>query len=152
MHCIAQIFKNTKINHKMLQGHKRDCYWLGSVRKSLIWITAFMLVLANNDVQKMRTHVTNKNFIDFITNLKQMNNKRTLVNSYKDIVLVTRVRIFFTKLFTNNNIKVVIQTNTMPFWRIIDWFYLVSDAPHFNRWIRIFWIRIHLWMHSNSKC
>ena len=40
-----------------------------------------------------------------------MNNKRTSVNLYKDIVLVTRVRIFCTTLFTNNNIKVVIQMN-----------------------------------------
>ena len=38
-----------------------------------------------------------------------MNKKRALVNSYKDIVLVTRVRMFCTALFTNNNIKVVIQ-------------------------------------------
>ena len=42
---------------------------------------------------------------------KQINNKRKLVNLYKDIVLVTRVRIFCTTLFTNNNIKVVIQIN-----------------------------------------
>ena len=40
-----------------------------------------------------------------------MKNKRTLFNLYKDIVLVTRVRIFCTTLFTNNNIKVVIQIN-----------------------------------------
>ena len=40
-----------------------------------------------------------------------MNNKRTLVNLYKDIVLVTSVRIFCTTLFTNNNIKVMIQIN-----------------------------------------
>ena len=39
-----------------------------------------------------------------------MNNKRTLVNLYKDIVLVTRVHISCTTLFTNNNnIKVVIK-------------------------------------------
>ena len=38
-----------------------------------------------------------------------MNKKRALVNLFKDIVLVTRVRIFYTVLFTNNNIKVVIQ-------------------------------------------
>ena len=38
-----------------------------------------------------------------------MNKKRALVNLYKDIVLVTRVRISCTALFTNNNIKVVIQ-------------------------------------------
>ena len=42
-----------------------------------------------------------------------MNNKRTIVNLYKDIVLVTRVRIFCTTLFTNNNIKVVIQMHTI---------------------------------------
>ena len=40
-----------------------------------------------------------------------MNNKRTLVNFYKDIVLVTRVQIFCTALFTNNNIKVEIESN-----------------------------------------
>ena len=33
----------------------------------------------------------NKNFINFITNLKQMIKKRALVNSYKDIILVTRL-------------------------------------------------------------
>ena len=38
-----------------------------------------------------------------------MNNKRELVTLYKDIVLVTRERIFCTTLFTNNNIKVGIQ-------------------------------------------
>ena len=38
-----------------------------------------------------------------------MNNKRKLVNLYKDIVLVTRVRIFCKALFTKNNIKVVIK-------------------------------------------
>ena len=41
-----------------------------------------------------------------------MNNKRTLVNLYRYIVLVTRVRIFCTTLFTKNNIKVVIQMHT----------------------------------------
>ena len=40
-----------------------------------------------------------------------MNDKKTLVNLYKDIVLVTHVRIFCMALFTNNNIKVVIQIN-----------------------------------------
>ena len=40
-----------------------------------------------------------------------MNKKRALVNLYKDIVLVTRVCIFCTTLFTNNNIKFVIQYN-----------------------------------------
>jgi hypothetical protein len=43
------------------------------------------------------------------TNLKQINDKRTLVTLYKDIVLVTRLRIFSATLFTNNNIKVMIH-------------------------------------------
>jgi hypothetical protein len=38
-----------------------------------------------------------------------MNDKRALVNFCKDIVLLTRVLIFCTALFTNNKIKVVIQ-------------------------------------------
>ena len=41
-----------------------------------------------------------------------MNDKKTLVNLYKDIVLVTRVRIFYTTLFTKNKVKVVIQMQT----------------------------------------
>ena len=40
-----------------------------------------------------------------------MKYKRTLNHLNKDIVLVTRVRIFCTTLFTSNNIKVVIQIN-----------------------------------------
>ena len=43
--------------------------------------------------------------------INKMANKRTLLNLYKDIVLVTRLRIFCTTLLTNNNIKVVIQIN-----------------------------------------
>ena len=43
-----------------------------------------------------------------------MNNKRSLVNLYKDIVLVTRVRIFCMALFTNNKIKVVAQIDAFP--------------------------------------
>ena len=50
-----------------------------------------------------------KIFLVYETNLKQINNKIRLVNLYKDIMLVTRVRIFCTALFNNNNIKVVIQ-------------------------------------------
>jgi hypothetical protein len=38
-----------------------------------------------------------------------MKNKRALVNLYKDIVLVARVCSFCTALFTNNNLKVMIQ-------------------------------------------
>ena len=49
------------------------------------------------------------------TSLKQINNKRTLVNLNKDIVLVTRLCIFCTTLFTNNNIKVVIQMHAFLF-------------------------------------
>ena len=44
-----------------------------------------------------------------MTNLRQMNQKRALVDLYKDILLVTRARIFCTALLTNNNIKVVIK-------------------------------------------
>ena len=47
------------------------------------------------------------------TNLKQINNKKTLVNLYEDIVLVTRERIFCTTMFTNNNIKIVIKSSTV---------------------------------------
>ena len=50
-----------------------------------------------------------KNFVNFLTNLKQMNNKRTSVILY---VLVTSVRSFCTILFTNNNIKVLFQRHT----------------------------------------
>ena len=50
-----------------------------------------------------------------------MNNERTLVNLYKDIVWVTRIRIFCTTLFTNNNIKVVIQMHAFLFDHIQGW-------------------------------
>ena len=52
-----------------------------------------------------------QNIFNFVTNLKQINNK-TLVNLHKDIVLVTQLLIFCTTLFTNNNIKVVIQMHS----------------------------------------
>ena len=58
--------------------------------------------------------------MNFITNAKQINNKRTLVNSYKDIVLVTCQHIFCTILFINNNIKVVIQMYTFQMELDID--------------------------------
>ena len=48
-------------------------------------------------------------------NLKQINDKRTLVYLYKDFLLVTRLRIFCATLFTNNNIKVVIQLHSFQF-------------------------------------
>ena len=38
-----------------------------------------------------------------------MNIRGTLVNLYKEIVMVTRLRIFCKTLFTNNNIKIMIQ-------------------------------------------
>ena len=68
-----------------------------------------MLFLVNNVVQKMRTRVTNTMSLYKLTNLKQIDNKRTFVNLYKGIVLVTPLNIFSMILFTNNNIKVVIQ-------------------------------------------
>ena len=57
----------------------------------------------------------NQIFINFITNLIQINNKRILVNLYKDIVLVTRLHIFCTTLFINYNIKVVIKMHSFQF-------------------------------------
>ena len=53
-------------------------------------------------------HFSTKTFLVCETSFKQINNQRTLVNLYKYIVLVTRVHIFRTALFTNN-IKVMIQ-------------------------------------------
>ena len=49
------------------------------------------------------------------TNLKHIDNKRKLVNLYKDIVLMTHLRIFCTTLFTNKNIKVMIQMHAFLF-------------------------------------
>ena len=43
------------------------------------------------------------------------NKKKTLVNLYRQIVSVTRLRIFCTTLFTQNNIKVVIQMHSFQF-------------------------------------
>ena len=129
--------------------------WLwGWIRKVLLWITIFMLLLVNNVVQKGRTRVTNtislyklffllficfkfltfqkyfiKNenklstwqcFIDFITNLKQISDKRALINLSKDILLVSCVRIFCTTLITNNNIKIVIKSSTFLIHRLWD--------------------------------
>ena len=44
-----------------------------------------------------------------------MNNNRTLVDLYKDIVLVTLIHFFCTTLFTNNNKKVVFQMQAFQF-------------------------------------
>ena len=44
-----------------------------------------------------------------------LNNKSILVNLYKDFVLVTRLRIFCTILFTNNNTKVVTKMHAFQF-------------------------------------
>ena len=68
-------------------------------------------------------------------NLKQINNKRTLVNLYKDIVLVTRLRIFCTKLFTNNNIKIVIQKYASLFNRIKVGRYVQEGKLGYNCWV-----------------
>ena len=98
-----------------------------------------MLLLVNNFVQKMCRRVTNTISLYKLTNvhllsicfklvmkfmkfrkklkinLKQINNKTTLVNLYGDIVLMTRLRIICKTLFTNNNIKVVIQMHSFLF-------------------------------------
>ena len=60
------------------------------------------------------------------TSSKQINNKRTLVNLYKDIVLVTRVRIFSTALFTSNNIKLVIQIDAFLVYHIIHVYFVIT--------------------------
>ena len=65
----------------------------------------------------MKINYKINSFIDFINNLKQISNKRALVNLYKDIVLVTCVHIFCTTLCTNNNIKIVIKSHTFLFHR-----------------------------------
>ena len=44
------------------------------------------------------------------------------MNLYKDIVLVTRLRIFSTTLFTNNSIKVVIQMHSVQF-DLLAWYH-----------------------------
>ena len=64
-------------------------------------------------------------------NLKQINNinKRTLVNLYKAIVLVTRVHFFCATLFTNNNIKALIQMHTFQFARFICQIVTSSNSP-----------------------
>ena len=54
-------------------------------------------------------HFSKNIFSMLKTTLKQITNKRTLVHIYKDIVLVTRLNIFCTTLFTNNSIKAMIQ-------------------------------------------
>ena len=51
----------------------------------------------------------------FESRLKTNKNKKTLVNLYKDIELLTRLHIFYTTLFTNNNIKVAIQMHAFLF-------------------------------------
>ena len=53
-----------------------------------------------------------------------MNRKRALVDLYKDIVLVTRVRIFCTALFTNN-IKVMIQIDAFEIKNGLVFVYLL---------------------------
>ena len=57
-----------------------------------------------------------------------MNNKRTLVNLYKDFVLVTRLRIFCTTLITNNNIKVVIQMLTFLMDQFSQYSIIIYDV------------------------
>ena len=50
-----------------------------------------------------------------------LNNKKIFYNLYKDIVLVTRLRIFCTTLFINNNIKIVIQMHTFLLDPLFSW-------------------------------
>ena len=62
-------------------------------------------------------------------NFKHVNNKRTFVNLFKDIVLVTRISIICTTLFTNINIKVVIQRHAF----LMDQFWFFQK---FSKWKR----------------
>ena len=57
-----------------------------------------------------------------VKNLKLTKNKsivKKIVNVYKDIVFMTRVRIFCTTLLTNTNIKIVIKSHTFLFHHLI---------------------------------
>ena len=60
----------------------------------------------------------------FKTNLKQINNKRTFVNLYEDIVLVTRLRIISTTFFTNKNTKILIQMYAFQFYLAVHIVYI----------------------------
>ena len=65
---------------------------------------------------------------------QKLNNKKTLIILYKDTVLVTRVRIFCTTLFTNNNIKIV--TIVIPLCSIHTWKVSLFDNEY-RLWIVI---------------
>ena len=68
------------------------------------------------------------------TILKQINNKRSLVDFYKDIVFVTCVRIFCTALFPNNNIKVVIQIDAFLAHQKLKGAYWISSILRQQYW------------------
>ena len=70
-------------------------------------------------------------------NFKHVNNKRTFVNLFKDIVLVTRISIICTTLFTNINIKVVIQRHAF----LMDqfWFFQKFSKWKRQRWAEMRW-------------
>ena len=53
---------------------------------------------------------------------------QTLVNLYKYTVLVTRVRIFCTILFTNNKIKGVIKMHSFQSDRFVETY--IFSTPH----------------------
>ena len=80
---------------------------------------AFLIFICFKLVMKLMNFINSIIYFHFSKNifsmLKQIDSKRTLVNLYKNIVWVTRVRICCTTLFTNNNIKVVIQMHAFLF-------------------------------------
>ena len=59
-------------------------------------------------------------------------NKNVLVNLYKDIELVTRLHIFCTTLFTNNNIKIVIQMHAFQVYLMVG-INMFEELPSFLR-------------------
>ena len=67
-----------------------------------------------NKVDRTERHAFEYIYLkNYKINIKQINN-RIIIIYYKDIVLVSRLRIFCTTLFTNN-IKVVIQMHAFLF-------------------------------------
>ena len=57
-----------------------------------------------------------------------------IVNLYKDIVLMTLLRIFCTTLFTNNNVKVVIQMHVEQNYKLGEYMsFLVIVAEEYKQ-------------------
>ena len=57
--------------------------------------------------------------LKFKTNLKQMNNKRTLINLYKDIVLSDPSAHFLYDVVYQQHIKIVIQIHAIQIYQTL---------------------------------